>query len=180
MTISVLFATGFEEIEAITIVDVLRRAEFNVLMTGIDGSSVTGANGITVSMDRSIDGLSIADLDAVVLPGGIPGSEHLAESAAVRELLQAATAADKHVGAICAAPIALGAAELAAGRRVTCYPGFEEQVTGATCTGERVVVDGKLITGKGPGAALEFALALVAEFGQPDTAAALREGMLVV
>jgi 4-methyl-5(b-hydroxyethyl)-thiazole monophosphate biosynthesis len=179
MTVAVLFAAGFEEIEAITIVDVLRRAEFDVLMTGVGGTSVTGANGITVSMDRAIGDLSIADLDAVVLPGGIPGSENLAESAAVRELLQAATAADKHVGAICAAPIALGAAGLSAGRRLTCYPGFEDRVTGGTMTGTRVAIDGKLITGKGPGAALDFSLALVAEFGQPETAAALREGMLV-
>jgi 4-methyl-5(b-hydroxyethyl)-thiazole monophosphate biosynthesis len=180
MTVVVLFADGFEEIEAVTIVDVLRRAEIEVLMTGIAGDSVTGANGITVAMDREICDISIDAVDALVLPGGIPGSNNLADSAAVRELVQAATAAGKHVGAICAAPIVLGAADLAAGRQVTCYPGFEGQVTGATCTGARVQIDGKLITGKGPGAALEFALALVAEFGQPDTAAALREGMLVV
>lgn len=179
MTVAVLFAAGFEEIEAVTIVDVLRRAEIKVLMTGLDGDSVTGTNGITVSMDREICDIRIDELDALVLPGGIPGAEHLAESAAVRKLLQAATAADKHVAAICAAPIALAAADLAGGRNVTCYPGFEARVTGATCTGARVEIDGKLITGIGPGAALEFALALVAEFGQPDTAAALREGMLV-
>lgn len=179
MSVAVLFAEGFEEIEAITIIDVLRRAEIETFMTGIAGDSVTGANGVTVSMDNQIGDLDINALDAVVLPGGIPGANNLADSADVQALLQAATAADKQVGAICAAPIALASAGLSEGRSVTCYPGFEDQVTGATCTGERVQIDGKLITGKGPGAALEFALALVAEFGKPDTAAALREGMLV-
>lgn len=177
-TAAVLFAEGFEEIEAISIVDVLRRAEFNVIAAGIADSTVAGAHQLDVGMDCLLADVQAEQLDAVVLPGGLPGAENLRDAPAVLELLRAVAASGKVVAAICAAPIALHAAGLLDGKRVTCYPSFEAQMPAANYTGARVEVDGKIVTGAGPGAAIEFALELVAQLASPDKAAELRRQML--
>ncbi len=179
--VAVLLARGFEEVEAVAIVDVLRRADLNVTTLSVDGGNpVRGSHGIQVTADAALDSVAGQRFDMVALPGGMPGSKSLAESEAVRTLLRDTAARGDWVAALCAAPLALHAAGLLAdGRRVTAYPAVAERLTGATYTGTRVEVDGRTITGAGPGAALEFALALVAALDGPETAATLRRAMLV-
>ena len=178
-SIAILFIDGFEEIEGITIADVLRRADFNTLLVGVEKKTVTGSHGITLTMDKLLKDVSKDDLDAVVLPGGMPGAARLAENSAVTELLKAVSTQKKKVGAICAAPIALHSAGLLNNKKVTCYPSFEPHLVNSICTGESVTIDGHIITGQGPGAALEFSLSLVEFFGKPEKSRELRKAMLV-
>ena len=179
-TIGVLIIDGFEEIEAITIADVLRRAEFNVILIGVDGTDVTGSHGICVKTDRYIDNISAKELDALVLPGGMPGSANLANNQKVISLLQHISNEEKKIGAICAAPIALQSAGLLKGKKVTCYPAVEQQLPQSICTGEPVTVDGNIITGKGAGTALQFSLKLVEVFGKPERAVELKQQMVMI
>lgn len=176
--IAVFFAEGFEEIEALTSVDVLRRANLNVEMVSIDDKEyVRGAHGVVIKTDAGISTLKAADLALVVCPGGMPGAKHLAECAKLNKLISEVVANGDRAAAICAAPIALAAAGVLAGHRYTCYPSFEKQI-GGNYTASRVEVDGKIITACGPGASLEFALTLVRELGKDDVADALANGML--
>lgn len=176
---AVLFANGFEEVEAISIVDVLRRANIQTIMVGIDEMLEMGAHQIAIHMNQLIDELDADHLDALILPGGMPGAKNLAECPQVQGLLQKMDGLQKTIGAICAAPIALQAAGILRGRTVTCYPGVESQLTDAKHSDAMVETDGNLITGRGPGAALDFALALVARLVDQKTADSLREGMLI-
>ncbi|MEC7922387.1 MAG: DJ-1 family glyoxalase III [Planctomycetota bacterium] len=177
--ICVLLATGFEEIEAITVIDVLRRAELEVTILGVDGETISGSHGLQVATDQSLeDGLSL-QWDAVVLPGGLPGATNLRDHPQVIELVRSTHSAGGKLAAICAAPIVLGSAGVLQGRRATCYPGFEDGLEGAECSEERVVVDGNLTTSRGPGTSLDFALSLVAQLKDQESADTLREGMLV-
>ena len=178
-SIAILFIDGFEEMEGITIVDVLRRADFNTVFIGVEEKTVTGSHGIMVTMDKLLKDVSKDDLDAVVLPGGMPGAARLTENAAVTELLKAVSSQQKKVGAICAAPIALHSAGLLNNKKVTCYPSFEQHLVNSICTGESVTIDGHVISGQGPGAALEFSLSLVEWFGKPKKSQELRRAMLV-
>ena len=174
-------AEGFEEIEAATIIDVLRRGGLEVVTASLAETCVKGAHGICICADTTLDAaLQQADFDAVVLPGGMPGAERLRDDARLRATLVDVVAAGGTVAAICAAPIALEAAGLLAGRRATCYPGFDEQLTSAAeRVTERVVTDGPIVTSRGPGTALEFATALVERFVDKATADALRNGLLI-
>jgi len=158
----VFFAEGFEEIEALTVVDVLRRADIRTHMIGISGKTVTGSHGITVHMDSTIKEItSLSDALMLVIPGGMPGAKHLMEHASLKNLLVEAYETDTFLAAICAGPIVLSQHGLLKGRRVTCYPGIEDQLKDFTHDDQLVVHDGTLITGKGPGAALAFSLKLV-------------------
>lgn len=178
--VALLLAPGFEEIEAVTVVDVLRRAGVRVTVAGTGGAGpVEGSHGLTVLAEAGVGDLESGDLDMVVLPGGMPGSANLASDARVLQLVREVHATGRIVAAICAAPIALHAAGLLHGKRVTAYPTFEPKLGGAVYTGARVEQDGKIVTSKGPGTALEFALRLVAVLGLADTADQLREGMQV-
>ena len=178
-TIGVLFADGFEEMEAITIADVLRRAELDVVLIGIGGLCISGAHAISVNMDNQIDDILPGSLDAVVLPGGMPGAENLANDDKVKSLLQEMNDEGKYIGAICAAPMALNAAGLITDKTVTCYPSFESTLGDAVYTGDAVTVDGNIVTGKGPGAAFDFTLKLVALLTSPDKANELATALLV-
>jgi DJ-1 family protein len=190
----VLFAEGFEEIETVTIIDVLRRAEIEVTTaaptqsqsstgggeSGFAGTlPVTGAHGIAILPDTQMAAVRATDFDAVVLPGGMPNATSLAESEEAQRIIQAASGADRVLGAICAAPIALHAAGALEGRNVTSHPSVAAQLEGAKYRTDRVVTDGKLITSRGPGTALEFALALVAVLVSPGRAEELAGPMLV-
>ncbi len=175
----VLLAEGFEEIEAITVIDVLRRAEVEVATLGIATREVRGAHGVGVTADRTLAEAAGETWDAVILPGGLPGATNLRDDARVCELVSRQHAAGRLVAAICAAPMVLGAAGVLRGKRATCYPSFESHLTGATPVAERVVIDGNVITSRGPGTALEFGLALAERLCGATTAAGLREGMLV-
>lgn len=159
--IYVFFAHGFEEIEAIATVDILRRAELTVKTVGVGAKTITGSHGITVHCDMIDHVATSKELEMVVLPGGMPGTLNLEKADTVSAFIEQAYKNDIWLGAICAAPSILGHKDLLKGKNVTCYPGFEGELGGAKHSGERVVQDGKLITGKGPGAAVDFALKLV-------------------
>jgi len=175
----VIFAEGFEEIEAVSIVDTLRRADCKVTAAGLDSISVTGSHQIEISMDTVLSDIESTDFDLLVLPGGLPGSEYLRDSLAVRELIQEFDQQEKLIGAICAAPIALHAAGVLSGRNVTAYPAKASVLEGCNYTAARVEVDGHIITGAGAGTALEFSLALLNSLGLADKAEALHKAMLV-
>lgn len=166
--IAVMLANGFEEIEALTVVDVLRRAEAEACMVSVCGEYVTGSHGITVKSDALLEEVDIEQFDAIVLPGGMPGAKILGECSAVIAAVESFDAQHKTIGAICAAPaVVLGMNGLTEGRTVTCYPAdcFINVLEGARYTGESVVRDGNLITASGPMAATEFALALCDALG---------------
>ncbi len=171
-------APGFEEIEAVTVIDVLRRAEIEVITASLDPGPVRGAHGITVIADLDIDALPQSEFDMVVLPGGLPGAEHLTNDRQVQTLLRRTIDSGGRVAAICAAPMAFGPSGLAAQRTTTCYPGFENRFEQAKQVENRVVIDGPLITSRGPGTALEFALELVGLLAGEETAAKLESAML--
>ena len=172
-------ANGFEEVEALTPVDVLRRAGVEVTTVGIGGTQVRGSHGITVQADVSETDVTPDDLTAVILPGGMPGTKNLDASDTVCRFLQAAVEKQAVIGAICAAPSVLGHQGLLQGKRATCFPGFESELTGATVRPDVVVTDGRIITAKGAGAALPFALALAAALAGPDKAATVEAALQV-
>lgn len=158
--VAVVFAEGFEEIEALSPVDVFRRAGFDCSMLGLESASVTGSHGIQVAMDGVFDG-NLDAYDLVVLPGGMPGSTNLRDHEGLITALQARNKAGKYIAAICAAPIVLNRAGLLEGRQFTCFPGVEEQIASGEHQTDLVVVDGNIITSRGAGTALTFAYALV-------------------
>ncbi len=180
--IAVLLAEGFEEIEAITVVDVLRRAELDVTTVAVgEATAVRGAHGLTLEADSRLD--DKLEVDALVLPGGSAGARRLRDDERVQELIKRhAALRKKTLAAICAAPIALAKAGVLRDHHVTCYPGFEDEVKrgGAHLReGEQVVIDGNVVTSRGPGTAMAFALALVERFVNPERAKELSRSMLV-
>lgn len=171
--IYLLLADGFEEIEALTPVDILRRAGLTVRTVGITGKAVRGSHGIAVEADV-LPAEATEPIECLILPGGMPGAKNLDESAEADALIARAVREGAHIGAICAAPFILGRRGLLAGHRATCFPGFEDELTGATVMqGARVVTDGDVTTAIGMGAAGEFATALLAALTDPDRAAAI-------
>lgn len=161
----IFLAHGFEEVEAVTPIDIIRRAEMDVRVVGIGGKEIKGAHGITVVCDIAEDEVSLSDLEMIVLPGGMPGTLNLEKSQALQEIIDHAVLNEKWVAAICAAPSILGHKGLLAGKNATCFPGFEDQLIGAVLSDERVCVDGRFVTAPGPGAAEEFSLKLVELLG---------------
>lgn len=157
----VFLAEGFEEVEALTPVDVLRRCGVNVATVGVGSQIIRGSHGISVMTDTDDGELTIGqDTDMIILPGGMPGTLNLEKCPAVKSAIEYCLKNDKLIAAICAAPSVLGHMGVLKGKNATCFPGFEDQLTGAHYTGELVVVDGKIITAKGPGAAMRFAFTL--------------------
>ncbi len=153
-------ANGFEEIEAIAIVDILRRAGLRVTVAGVDGDEATGSHDVRLRCDRRLDAVD-EDADAVVLPGGLAGTRRLAESAAVAQHVRRVHAAGGIVGAICAAPTVLAKLGLLEGRRATSHPAHRDEMRGCRYAETPVVRDGNVITSRGAGTAIDFALALV-------------------
>jgi 4-methyl-5(b-hydroxyethyl)-thiazole monophosphate biosynthesis len=176
--ICIPLAEGFEEIEAVTLIDVLRRAGHTVTTCSLGGSEVTGAHGVVMRADSTVDRALAADWDMVVLPGGMPGATNLRDDARVGKLLERTARAGAYVGAICAAPIALGRFGLLQGKKATSYPGFGEQLAGATYEEDRVVCDETVLTSRGPGTAMEFALALVEKLSGVQKARELGDQLL--
>ena len=173
----VFLADGFEEIEGLTVVDVLRRAGAEVDMVSVmDGKEITGAHGIKVEADRMLDEAGEADL--YVLPGGMPGTLHLKEHAGLCRLLKQAEEEKKHIAAICAAPSVLGGLGMLKGKKACCYPSFEEKLEGAEVTGGPVEKDGKVITSRGMGTAINFGLAIVETFCGKEQADSLAKSII--
>ncbi len=175
--IYVFLANGFEEVEALAPVDILRRAEHEVQVVGVGGKVITGAHGISVNCDIEVTKTSMADLEMIVLPGGMPGTLNLEKSEVVQIFAEHAMQNNIPVGAICAAPSILGHAGLLQGRKATCFPGFEQELAGAEVTGATVEVDGNLVTARGAGCAVDFALALVEMLDGKGEASAMRKGL---
>jgi 4-methyl-5(b-hydroxyethyl)-thiazole monophosphate biosynthesis len=176
----VILASGFEEIEAITPIDVLRRAGVEVTVAGLDGKTIEGAHGIAVEVDVQLCDYE-GTPDALVLPGGLPGSKHLGASEEVKELALRVDQAGGICAAICAAPAyTLAQWGLLDGKEATCYPSCEEMFPSSViATQNRVQVDGNIVTSRGAGTALEFAITLAQMLTNEETAASLRQGMLV-
>jgi len=176
----VLLAEGFEEIEAIAPIDLMRRAGCDVKTVSVTADkTVVGAHAIPLVADMTIDEITTAEgMQAVILPGGMPGTLNLEKNDAVQKLIDAAVEQDAVVGAICAAPSILGHKGLLVGRRAVCYPGFETSLVGSHYDWTApVVTDGRFVTAKGAGTAVEFGLELVSVLVGDVTAAALREGI---
>ncbi len=156
--IAILLADGFEEIEALTPLDVLRRAGLDAKTVAVAGKIAVGSHGIPVICDMTADEVDTDALTAVIFPGGMPGALNLDAAPVSDRFIDAAVKNGGILAAICAAPLVLGRRGLLHGRRATCYPGFEKELDGAVCTGAQTEVDGRIITAKGMGAALEFSL----------------------
>ncbi len=177
-TVCVPLAKGFEEIEAVSLIDVMRRGGIDVIVAGVNEELVTGANGITVKADTDIKNVVAEDLDMVVLPGGWEGTRNLAEDPTVQELLKEMKAKEKIVGAICAAPFALKTAGVLS-EHYTCYPSVEKEIGEEGYTDkEKVVIDGNVMTSRGPGTAICFGLAIVRKLVGEETYLSLKEGLL--
>ena len=156
-------AQGCEELEAVTIIDLLRRASINVITAGLDDKPVKASRGTVLIPDTNLDAVMQHDFDMIVLPGGLPGSDNLNNDPRIHTLLKQMAAADKFTAAICAAPKVLATAGLLNGKRATSYPGSIEGIETQDMVYEEqaVVIDGKLITSRGPGTAMDFALTLI-------------------
>ena len=179
-TIYVFLAEGFEEVEALTPVDVLRRAGLPVKTVSVTGVlTVNGAHGVPVIADMVFEEVKEADAEMIVLPGGLPGATNLDAHQGLSDLIMAFAEAGKPLSAICAAPSVLGQAGLLNGYKATCYPGFEQFLTGATVTGDNVTVDRNITTGKGPGAAISFATAIITQIAGEEKAREVTSGMLL-
>ena len=179
-TAFVFFADGFEEIEAFTTVAVLRRAGINALMVSVtEDEIVRGAHDISMLCDKTIDNVDFSEADILLLPGGMPGASNLAACELLTKQLKAFAEEGKPYGAICAAPFVLGQLGLLNGKKATCYPGFENYLEGAIVTGQMAEQDGNVITGKGPAAAMEFALKVAALLVGSEKADEVAAGMLV-
>ena len=166
--IYVFLAPGFEEIEALAVVDVLRRAELDVITVGVGEDFVIGSHQIPVAADIYERDLILDDkVEAIVLPGGMPGTLNLEKSAVVQKTIDWAVENDKLICAICAAPSILGHKGLLNGKNAVCFPGFEEELLGATISNDFVCKDGKIITAKGMGSAIEFGLQIAQELTNP-------------
>ena len=176
--IYVMLANGFEEIEALAFVDILRRADIEVATVSIDNSeTVSGSHGIEVVADKKISEIG-NDGSGIVLPGGLPGTYNLRDSESVTSLLKDYNASGKYVAAICAAPSVLGGLGILKGKKATCYPSFEPKLLGASVLEDSVVIDGNVITSRGAGTAHDFAFKFVELLKGDDVAKQLREGML--
>ncbi len=172
-------ADGFEEVEALAPVDILRRGGVDVKTVSVTGTTTaTSAHGVTMIADLRIEDADLSDADLLLIPGGLPGATNLRDHEGVRAALTAQAEAERYIGAICAGPMVPGSLGLLKGRRATCYPGFEKFLDGAEYTGELVTVDGNIITGEGPAASMPYAYTLLSLFRDEEATADIRRGMM--
>lgn len=163
-------ANGCEELEAVTVIDLLRRAGIEVVVAGLTPGLIKASRGTHLVPDTTLDAALHDEYDMLVLPGGMPGAQHLREDARVITLVQKMAAANRYTAAICAAPTVLAAAGVLAGKKATSYPGFLEKMNmpDIRLSSDAVVCDGNVITSRGPGTALDFALRLIEILAGPD------------
>ena len=179
-SICIFLATGFEEVEALFPLDILRRGGLSVKTVSVTGEpAVIGAHGVPVTADCLIEDLKEEDIEMIVLPGGLPGATNLDAHAGLDVLVRSFADAQKPLAAICAAPLVYGRRGLLKGKNATCYPGFEKYMEGAHATGAMVEQDGNFITGKGPGAAFDFGFAIVTKLAGKAKADEVKAGMLL-
>lgn len=171
-------APGFEEIEALAVVDILRRAGAEVVTAGTVEGAIEGRSAVRVVADKLLDDVKAEDFDMIVLPGGSPGTKNLRKDPRIKRLVREFYRAKKPVAAICAAPTVLSAAGVTGDKKITCHPGVREKLTGENLSEERVVVDRNIITSQGPGTAVEFAFKLVELLFGPETVEDVNRGVL--
>lgn len=177
--LGVFMADGCEEIEALTVVDIARRAGIETAMISVSGKKeVTSAHNVTFKTDIPAEYMDYDMLDGIVLPGGMPGTKNLAANAIVQDTIAKFAKEGKLVAAICAAPSVLGEAGLLNGKMAVCYPGFEEKLLGAAVTTAPVEIDGNIITSRGMGTAIPFALAIVSYLVGPEKSEEIRKGII--
>ncbi len=171
---AIFFATGYEEIEALTVVDILRRAGEEITMVSVtDERSVTSSHGVEVTMDKVLSEVNFDETDVIVLPGGMPGTKNLEACAALMEQVDAFVQAGKTVAAVCAAPSILGHRGHLNGKKACSFPDMESQLEGAEVLREPAVIDGNIITGRGMGAAIPFGLAILEKLQGKEAADAM-------
>lgn len=176
----IFLAEGFEEIEAITTIDVLRRVKVDIKVVSIsDKLAVAGAHKITIIADALYEEIDFADIDMLILPGGMPGTTNLASHQRLMQSITQHAKNDKWVCAICAAPSILGKLGILKGKSAVCYPGFEASLLGADVKYDSVIQDGKVITARGPGASIQFALKLVEVLKDPELSEKIKSDMIV-
>lgn len=177
--IGIFFADGCEEIEGLSVVDICRRADLEIVTISIMGrAEVTGSHQIIFSTDTVFEDVDFKELDGVILPGGMPGTIHLGEHEGVNRVIKEFAKEGKLVAAICAAPSVLGAAGILQGKTAVCHPGFEEKLTGANVKFENVAVDGNVITSRGMGTAFDFGLAIAGYFKEESVVEDVRLHMV--
>lgn len=168
-------ADGFETIEALAVVDMLRRAKINVCTVGVTGKTVMSSHNIPVTADIEVDEFKPENLEAVVLPGGMPGTLNLEANGTIQQTIDYAVDNNKFVCAICAAPSILGHKGLLKGKEAISFPGFEDDLTGAVISEKYVVTDGRFITARGAGVAVDFGLEIVKQLANEELALKIRE-----
>ena len=178
--IVVPLAEGFEEIEAVAIIDILRRAEFEITVVSITKKlEVTGSHNIKIIADQLFESVNYNLIDMIVLPGGMPGATNLNNHSGLQEQILNFNKNKKLLGAICAAPLVFGNLGILKNKNATCYPGFENQLEGANTTGNNIELSKNIVTGKGAGVAIDFALKIVEIFKGKEFANELAEKMIV-
>jgi 4-methyl-5(b-hydroxyethyl)-thiazole monophosphate biosynthesis len=176
----VLLAEGFEEVEAVTPIDYLRRAGAEVTVAGVGGTTIKSSRGLRILADKSVAELGSEPWDAVVIPGGMPGAANIAADASCAGLIKKQAASQRLVAAVCAAPaVVLAPLGILSGRRFTCYPGMEKDVGGARWSDERVVVDGNVVTSRGAGTAGEWALEIIARLFGEESSRKIAKAVLI-
>ena len=173
----IFLADGFEEVEALTQIDLLRRADIDIMSVGVGDYCIKGAHGIEVKCDTVISELEILNADMLILPGGMPGVENLYNSEKLRELIVAEADAGTMIAAICAAPLILGRLGLANCVNMICYPGFESELSGAAISAKNVVRDKNYITAKAAGSAIDFAYEIISALKNEDVANKIVNGI---
>lgn len=177
--IGIFMADGCEEIEALTVVDVVRRAKMEIVMISVTGKrEVKGSHNITFLADALASQVNYDELSGIVLPGGMPGTLNLGADETVNRVIREFAAAGKLVSAICAAPSVLGEAGLLEGKKATCHPGFEEKLIGACICEDEVAVDGNMITSRGMGTAIAFVLEIVRYFKDDAAVEEIKKGLV--
>lgn len=177
--IGIFMAEGCEEIEGLAVVDIVRRAKFEIVMISItEKKEVTGSHGITFCADALSTEVNYDDLDGIILPGGMPGTLNLKADDIVKMIIEKYAAEGKLVAAICAAPEVLGEAGILNGKRATCHPGHEDKLIGAMLSTDSVVVDGNIITSRGMGTAIDFGLAITRYFTDEATVEHVKTGLV--
>ena len=181
MKVCLYLADGFEEIEAISVVDILRRASIDVKMVSIMGTKeVVGAHNIVVVADELFEDISHDMVDMMILPGGGQGTQNLAEHNGLTAQISKQVKSEKWIAAICAAPTILGGLGLLEGKKATCYPGCEKELIGAQVSSTaKVIIDGKIITSRGPGTSFAFSLKIVEALQGAEVATKLQEQMII-
>ncbi len=174
----IILGKGFEEIEAVAPCDILRRGGLDVKFAGIGGLEITGGNGITVKADCTVEEMDLDAMELIMLPGGLGGVQSILSSAAAMDAVRYAYENGKFVTAICAAPSVLAKLGITDGKKATVYPGMEPHMGSAEMVDANAVRDGKVITGRAPGAAMDFGYALLEALKGAETAGQIRSGMV--